>query len=230
MKRKNALIAGIFLLIMGIVAGFSFGYVHGNIVEEGDAAQTFSNLQSSRMLFMGGIAGWLIIFICDVVVAWALYYFFREVMRGLSLATAWIRTAYAVILGIAIYNLVVIVPMVTPGEVPGQELITRVSGHLTLFETIWSAGLVIFGIHLLGLGYLSLRSGYVPQIFGWLLLFAGLSYLILNLVKTFAPDQAGAVAPVETVLSVPMAIAEIGFAVWLIVRGGRTSPVIVKSL
>ena len=224
MKRKYALIAGIALVIMAVVAAFSFGYVHGSIVVGKDPQATYLNLLASRQLFLGGIAGWMVIFISDVVVAWALYYFFREVRKSLSMATAWIRVIYAAILGIAIYNLIAVLPLVTlKGDSQPADL-SAVMDHLALFESIWSAGLIIFGIHLLGLGYLSVRSRFVPRIFGWLLLFAGAGYFLLNLVKTFTAGNETLVASVEMVLSAPMAVAEIGFALWLIIRGGKARP------
>jgi hypothetical protein len=37
------------------------------------------------------------------------------------------------------------------------------------FNDIWMAGLVPFGAHLLLLGYLAHRSGYVPRLLGTLL-------------------------------------------------------------
>jgi hypothetical protein len=48
---------------------------------------------------------------------------------------------------------------------------------ITRFNDVWSAGLVLFGLHLLLIGYLAYRSTFVPRILGVLLAIAGLGYL-----------------------------------------------------
>lgn len=68
--RKTALTAGISLIIMAIAAYFSYGYVHGSLVVQGDPSATLNNLRSSNMLFRAEIFGWLLILICDIVVAY----------------------------------------------------------------------------------------------------------------------------------------------------------------
>jgi hypothetical protein len=74
-KRKSALTAGISLIIIALAAFFSYGFVHGSIVVQGDASATFNNIMSSNMLFKAGILGWLIILILDIVVAKAFRYY-----------------------------------------------------------------------------------------------------------------------------------------------------------
>ncbi len=219
-KRKYALFAGISLVVMALAAAFSFGYVHGQLIVDADPEKSFLNLNSSGTLFIVGITGWVVIFLCDLLVAWALYHFLREVSWRVSLATAWLRVLYASVLGVAIYNLILILPLLAAGGSPSAN-VQHVTMHLTSFRRIWSAGLIIFGFHLLGLGYLSVRSGFVPRIFGWLLLFAATAYIFINSAKTFLTAIDKQVETAEMILSLPMALAEIGFAIWLIIKGGR---------
>ena len=75
--RKYGMITGISLLIMAIAAGFSYGFVYSSLVVPGDANTTFNNILSGNVLFKAGIFGWLIIVVCDLVVAWGLYVYFR---------------------------------------------------------------------------------------------------------------------------------------------------------
>ena len=46
------------------------------------------------------------------------------------------------------------------------------------FQDGWHVALVIFGLHLLVLGYLVFRSSYIPNGLGVLVMIAGLGYLI----------------------------------------------------
>ncbi|NCG29669.1 MAG: DUF4386 family protein [Bacteroidetes bacterium] len=58
---------------------------------------------------------------------------------------------------------------------------------------------------------------------GFLLLFAGICYSGLSAAKAMMPSYADQVAAAEMILSLPMALAEILLAIWLIVKGGKGS-------
>jgi hypothetical protein len=104
-QRKFALFAGTSLLIMAFAAFFSYSFVHGNHVVQGDANATLHNIQTSSSLFKAEIFGWIIIFITDIIASWALYFFLKPIHASLSLLAACLRLVYTAILGIAIFNL-----------------------------------------------------------------------------------------------------------------------------
>ena len=104
-QRSSALVAGISILVMALVAGITYGYLHGNIMVANDAQATFQNLQTSTGAFEAEISGWLIIFVLDAIVAWALFHFFAKANKSLSFLSSLLRIIYTVILGTAIYNL-----------------------------------------------------------------------------------------------------------------------------
>lgn len=88
-QRKLALIAGTSLIVMALAASFSYGYVHENLVVQGNASATFNNINSANMLFKAEIFGWVIILITDIVVAWAFYIFLKPIHKNLSLLSAY---------------------------------------------------------------------------------------------------------------------------------------------
>jgi Domain of unknown function (DUF4386) len=45
------------------------------------------------------------------------------------------------------------------------------------YTVVWNAGLILFAVHLLLIGYQPYRSGFVPRFVGILLVVAGLGYL-----------------------------------------------------
>ena len=223
-KRKSALIAGITLLIMSVAAFFAFGYAHATLVMPDNPEMTFNNLTSMDMLFRLEILGWLIIFLCDVVVAWALYVFLKDISNSLSLLTAWLRLAYVALLGIAIFNFIPILNILDADRgVTSYMAATQVMSHLQSFEGMWSLGLIVFGFHLMLLGYLALISGYIHRIFGILILIAAAGYLFVHVSRLLFADFEEQIRTIETILSVPMALGEIAFAIWLLVKGGSTA-------
>jgi hypothetical protein len=221
-KRKMALLAGISLLVMAVAAGFSYGYVYSGFFVADDPVATFQQLQTMRSLYLAGLGAWLVIFVTDLLVTWSLYVFFKDVNRKMAILTALMRLVYTVFLGIALTKLISILPLIQdPGEgiaeIAGQQVFTL----LQSFESYWSIGLVIFGVHLLGLGYLSIQFRPVPRLFAYLLLLAGLCYIVVHSAKSILGVEVDLVKLMEQVAMIPMTLGELLFAFWLIIRGGR---------
>ena len=84
------------------------------------------------------------------------------------------------------------------------------------FDTIWLIGLILFGVHLLLIGYLAYRSGFVPRIIGILLVIAGLGYAV---------DGFGTVlfANFSTVGQFTF-VGEVALILWLLIKGVRMRP------
>lgn len=218
-QRKSAVTAGLSLIIMGIAAIFSYGYVYSSLVVSGDVDTTTRQLFSSPLLFHAGVLGWVVIILCDLVVARALYRYFQHISPKISLITALIRIFYTGVLGVAVFNLILVSDLLHADLV---ALTGQIMDYLGCFAFTWSAGLIVFGIHLLGLGYLSLQSAEVPRLLGILLYIAGAAYFIVHTGKLF-PAYEGLITKAETFLSIPMAVGELAFAFWLIISGGKGS-------
>jgi hypothetical protein len=221
--RSNALIAGIALLLMALLAGITYGYFHTTLVVAGNSGATFQNLKSSTGFFKAELTGWIIILLLDGLVSWALYRFFRHSHRPMAMLSSVLRVFYTVFLGIAIYELSDVlraVQQVLPAEELGSQL-SRIENGLRAFDHIWSLGLIVFGLHLMLLGYLALQALYVPTLWGVLLIISGLCYTAVHVSFILFPAAADALTTVESILGLPMAVGEISFAMWLVWKGGR---------
>lgn len=219
--RKSALIAGITLLVMSVAAIISYGYIHNALMIPGNPKATLENLSHSNSLFGMELLGWLIIFICDLIVAWALYVFFKNVNQKLSLLSALIRTVYTFVLGGAIFNLLQVYFILVNKHLPLALMQQKISDFVLAFETTWSLGLILFGFHLLLLGYLAIKSTNIHSIWGILLIIAGISYIFVHASKQIFTEHLSLIHIFESILSLPMAFGEIGFAFWLVIKGGR---------
>lgn len=223
--RKSALTAGISLIIMALVSFFSYGFVHGSLVVKGAAGVTFNNIVSSGGLFKAEIFGWVLILISDIVVAWAFYIFLKPMNAALSLLGAWLRLTYSAILGMAILNLSVVLHLSGSGtylsSFQTEQIESLMMLFLEAFESIWSVGLIIFGGHLLIIGYVALKSGCIPKVISILLLLAAIGYMVIHLSKTFLSSYDGAIAILNLIFTIPMIAGELGFGIWLLLRGGK---------
>jgi hypothetical protein len=206
-------VGGLSLMAMSVLAGFgNFVAVEG-LVTPGDAGSTASDIMAAEGTFRLGVLALYLVVVLDVVIAWALMRVFDPVSRSLSRLAGWFRLAYSAVFMVAISQLAGIPDLLgggtsafTPEQVQAQALL-----KVDAFNDIWFAGLILFAAHLVLIGYLAFRSGYVPKILGVLLVIAGLGY---------AFDSVGTMLS-ESPLEVSMVtfIGEFLLGVWLLIRG-----------
>ncbi|MEQ7050693.1 DUF4386 domain-containing protein [Paenibacillaceae sp. P-4] len=222
-QRTAALTAGIALIIMTLASFFSYGYAHAGLVVQGDASATFHNILSSTTLFKAEIFGWLLILIADIVVAWAFYLVLKPIHQGLSLLGAWFRLMYTAILGIAFLNLIFVLLLTGSADhsAISDQLQTQAMLYVRAFDAIWSIGLIIFGGHLLIVGYVALISANIPKIIIILLLLAGTGYILVHLCNVFFPQYEAIKTILTYVFTVPMIVGELGLGLWMLFKGGK---------
>ncbi len=215
---RAAIIAGIGLLIMVIAAPFAELYVLPKLIVPANAAETVKNIIANQTLFTSAIFGYLITFICDLVVAWALYVLLKPVNKNLSLITAGFRWVYTGIALVALLNLVTVLRLLNTSNtlslLQPDQLGAQVMHSLNAFRTQWHFGLLFFGFHLVLLGYLVIRSKYIPGILGVLLIVAGLGYLLTSLKPFLFPE-------VNLDFAEYTFYGELIFMLWLLIRGSR---------
>ena len=86
--RRYGIIAGAGYVLLFVLAIFANFLVREGLIVAGDAAQTAANIRGSEMLFRMGLISFMLVFVIDVPVAWALYVLFSPVNRNLSLLSA----------------------------------------------------------------------------------------------------------------------------------------------
>lgn len=204
--RTAAIVAGTGLAIMAVLAGFAnFGAIVP-LIARGDAEQTAQNVSGAPLLFSAGVVSFFIVAVLDIIVAGALYTLFKPVSRRVSAAAAWMRSVYAVLLVVALSQLVI-----------GFSLLGDPEAALPVlesFNTIWVISQGLFGISLLLVGYLAFQSGFVPKVFGILLAIAGIGYFADAVGVAFISDFSAVFAQF-------MFVGEVALIFWLLIAGRR---------
>jgi hypothetical protein len=228
-RRQAAKIAGIAyvgLFFLGMFANF---FVLEGLVESGDTTATASNIRESEGLFRAGLAGFLVIFALDVVVAWALHVVFRPLNRDLSLLTAWFRLAHTTLLGVATVFLFLALDQVSGADdltaFDPAQLDAQAMSYLDAFATTWVIGLLLFGVHLVLLGSMVLTSGTISRALGYLLVLAGAGYVIDTLAHALLGNYQDHETLFLLIVAVPAVIGELAFTLWLLFRAGEESVV-----
>jgi len=77
-------------------------------------------------------------------------------------------------------------------------------------------GLIYFGFECVVLGYLIIRSTYLPKLIGVLMQIAGMCYLVNSFTLILSPSTANMLFPF---ILIPSFIGELSLCLWLLVKG-----------
>lgn len=219
-RRRAARIAGVSYLAMFLLAIFANFVVREGMIEPGSPAATVANITESIGLFRLGLVAFLAIFVLDVVIAWALHIVFRDVNRDVSLAAAWFRIVYTVLLGVALMSFFDVLELLGGsgflGTLTADQVKTQTMLSLSSFESAWLIGLVAFGFHLVLLGGLIVRSGLVSKILGYTLVVAGVAYVADTLARGLLSDYAAVEGLFLALVAVPSMVGEGWIGLWLL--------------
>jgi hypothetical protein len=79
---------------------------------------------------------------------------------------------------------------------------------------------IFWGLWLFPFGILVIRSGFIPRVFGVLLMIAGVGYLASALATLVLPRYA----PLVSRVALPLEAAEVPIIFWLLIWGAKTRP------
>lgn len=222
---RAALIAGLaYILMMG--TPFAEFLVFQKLVITGNIAETTKNISTHQGLFISGLFCYLINFIGDLLATWALYILLKPVSENLSLLTAWFRLAYTIISVAALLNLVTVLRLVIDPDYTTvfdpNQLHAQVLLYLNSFRSGWAFGFFFFDIHLILLGYLTFKSGYIPKIIGILLIIDGFGWMIDNLRPYLFPNANLSFIAITF-------FGELVLMFWLLFKGSRIKDIQARA-
>lgn len=217
--HKAALIAGLGLVIMTIFAIIPHNFILPELIIPENLKTTIDNIEDEEFLFRFSIFSYLIVIICDIVVAWGLYIFLKPVHENLSLLAAWFRLVYSVIFAVALASYLNVLDLFPDPdylkiltEIEINQLHSQIESSINSFSDTWSIGYIFFGIHLILLGNLVFKSNYVHKAVGVLLILGGLSYSIDYFGKILLPN-------IDFRISTFFGWGELVLMVWLLLKG-----------
>jgi len=227
-------ITGTGYLIIFITGFFAnFGVVESLIVK-GNIAATVENISTNLTIFRWGMFSFILMVVIDTLLAWALYILFKPVDNNLSLLSGWLRLINAGIFAVALYHLFNVLNLVTADyyqpAVNNTNIETMIMLSLDSFNYIWLIGLIFFGIHLLILGYLILKSTYVPKFIGILLLFASFGYLIDSFAVVLLPNYEEYKDIFQMVVIIPGVLGEFSLTLKLLIWGVDEQKIHAQSI
>jgi hypothetical protein len=210
--RSRARITGVVWLLYFVIGSVGT-FMLRTLVVRGDAAATATNLVTHATLFQLASALDLFGNCLYIALSVLLYGLFRRVDRNLALlATTFSLMGCATqIIGaffrVAPFALLTATPPLSAFST--QQLQSAALFSLQMFSRVFHISFVLFGLFEILLGYLILKSTFLPRWLGWTWILAGVVGL------TFLwPPLGMSIFP----LVVAFSLGELILAVWLIVR------------
>jgi Domain of unknown function (DUF4386) len=208
------------LLYLGLAVTGALGYqlVRGQLYVAHDPRGTLSNLVEHTSLARVGIVLELSIVLTQALAAVWFYRLFRSV----DTFAAGLIAAFGMVNAVAILGSAAVLATaldvsddkslaVSGSAAATVQLLYVISGHL------WGVGGLFFGLWLIPMGWLVVRSRWLPRALGQLLMVGGVGYVLSTFVDYVFAD-AGLAAGL---LTVPATIGELWMVGYLLIRGVR---------
>ena len=187
----------------------------------GNAQQVYGSLTTDAGAFRLALVTAFVSTFFFLLAAWGLFVLLRTVNRDLALLFLLLNAVGVAIHCASMLQLLAAMQVIDPGS--GLD---AAQGHSLALAAIgvYRAGFVtaqlFFGTWLFPLGYLVIRSGFLPRLLGVLLLLDGVGELVWFLQAFLLP----AYPAIKTPGTIVGLLAEVGLALWLLVRGVKDRP------
>lgn len=222
-NKKMGRFAGLLFLILVITGVFAEFFVRQKLYVLNDPIATTQNIIENQWLFRLGFVSDLVMSTMFFIYGFVLYLIFKSVNKNISLfllLCAVISVAMFCQNSLSQFSALelLINPDYSKGFKPEQLQVLSV-----FFQNIHTKGYyvnqIFFGLYLLPLGYMIIKSGIVPKIIGVFLILGFIGDMIDFVVYFLFPN-------VDSVLldniTIPADIGEISLCLWFLIMGVRS--------
>ena len=217
---RTARTTGLLYLGLAVTGGLTYILIRNQIFVPDDPAATLRHLVADESLARLGIAMELGVVVTQALVALWFYRLFRSVdtLAAGALAAFGMVNAVAILTSAAFLATALNVALDGNLASAADRSVTAQTLYLGSGQ-LWSVGALFFGLWLIPMGWLVVRSGWMPRPLGWILMAGGLGYVLSGFVTQLAPGSGA----VSDVLTIPASVGELWMVGYLLVFGVRRS-------
>ena len=195
--RKAAIVAGSAFIISFFLAILVDNFILPNFIIPGDTAALADDIIANVRLFNIAVIVYIIILALDATIALALYIVLKLANRTLASLTGIFRLLYVAVMVIGVLALAL-------------QFI-----DVDSYGTTKLIGYLFFTCHIFVLGYLVFKSGYIPRIFGVVLLIASFCYVMAFYVNLLLPKA------LLLIFMIFMIMGELSLSLWLLFKNAK---------
>jgi hypothetical protein len=223
--QQQARAAGFLYLLIALSAPIGLLYVPSKLIVSGNATATADNVRASEGLLRLGIASELIHQVIAIFLVLALYRLFKAVNETHAKQLVILGALVSVpIMFVNVLNDIAALILVSGADFLSVFEKPELDALAYLFLRLHGQGITVasifWGLWLFPFGMLVIRSGFIPRVFGVLLMIAGVAYLA----SAFATLVVPRYAPLVSKVALPLEVAELPIVFWLLIWGARTRP------
>ena len=218
--RVLSRIGGVLYLIIIVGGLFGEAFIRSRLIVPDDAAATAANIRSMESLWRFGVAAEFVMLACTVSLVLIFFVLLRPVSRELALLAVFFNLVSIAIEAVNEQQLLAALSPLGNAEYlrvfEPEQLYAMTSLSLTSYGYGFGVSLIFFGCECIVLGYLIVKSGYLPKAVGVLMQIAGLCYLTNSFALLLAPDFASRIFPA---ILIPAFVGEASLCLWLLLKG-----------
>ena len=219
--KKDARIAGWLYLFVVLTGPFVLIYVPRKLFVPGDAAATAGNILAHESLFRAFTVVEIVSELLFILTVLALYRLLRDVGRDLAGLMAVLVLIDAPLAFIGVANHIATLTLVRGADFLAVFDEAQRNALATLFINLDTQGNLVsevfWGLWLLPLGVLVIRSGFIPRFLGGWLIVNGAAYVAMSLTGMLWPQYLKTFSTFAT----PVLFGEVAFMLWLLIVGAR---------
>lgn len=220
--KGTARLAGFLYVLVAIMTPFVLLYVPGRLYAPGDASATVANIAANQNLFVASILIGLVSQVLFILVILAFYRLLSAVDRSLAVVMATLILLQVPLSLVAMSNEVATLQFIRGGEFLSAFDASERNALAMFMINVDRQGVLIsqffWGLWLLPLGALVMRSRFLPWFLGVWLILNGLAYIALTVIGLVAPEFRATAFN----WAMPLMFGELALAIWLLVFGINT--------
>lgn len=218
--KGRARLAGLSYLLLIICGIFSHKIVRASIMIKGNASETAHNILENMFLFKLSILSDFLMIMSYLTLGLLLYTIFKNTSKLLSTGLLALNTVGVAIMAINMLNQYAALLVLSHGEYLSAFSMTQREALSLFFMTLHQYGYLIatlsYGVWLLPMGYLLIKSNRFPKIIGYFLMTGAITY-IANMVSVFLG------IPMPSEITLPADIGEFLFCFYLLIKGIKSN-------
>lgn len=190
-------IVGTAFIVSFIIVVIVGNFILSNFVNPGDTEELENDIKDNERFFNIAVVGYLIVLSLDAVIALGIIIVLKPANRPLAYLSGNLRFLYVVL---------------------GVTSVLALAFHLIDVEdygTLKLIGYLFFTSHIFVTGYTVFISGYIPRVFGVLLMLAFISYILAFYLSFLVPEA------VLMIFMLFMIIGELSLSSWLVLRSAK---------
>src|SRR5579859_3561658 len=219
--KRDAHIAGLIYLALTLIAPFRLIYIPSVLFVQGDAAATAHNIAAHELLFRLGIFSDLLTGVVSLFLTFTLYHVFKGVDKKLAALMFVLGFMDTPLYFFNALNDVATLLVVRGGDFLGSFEQPQRDALALLFRRMHGEAIscaeMFWGLWLLPLALLVIRSRFLPRFLGYWLILNGFAFPALFVTGVVLP----AYEDVITRLAFPLQLGELAFVLWMVVMGAR---------